>query len=93
MSTAEVQPREELRSLLKELRSRLVSPRRGRAVSQEELAEWVGISRNWYAALERGMPIRPSIGMLTRLAAALNATADERATLLQLAIPALRGLF
>ena len=86
------QPREDLRSLLRELRGRLVSPRRGKAVSQEELAEWVGVSRNWYAALERGIPITPSIQMLSRLAAVLNATPDERVTLFHLAIPALREI-
>ncbi|MBV8163261.1 MAG: helix-turn-helix domain-containing protein [Candidatus Eremiobacteraeota bacterium] len=93
MSAVEPQARGELRSLLRELRSRLVSPRLGRAVSQEELAEWIGVSRNWYAALERGCPISPSISMLSRLAETLNATPDQRAMLFQLAIPALRGLF
>jgi transcriptional regulator with XRE-family HTH domain len=86
------EPREDLRSLLKELRRRLVSPRNGKTVSQEELAERVGVSRNWYSALERGVPITPSIQMLSRLASALNATPDERVTLFHLAIPALRGV-
>jgi len=92
MGQMKASQRNELRSLLKDLRSRLVSPRRQRAVSQEELAEWVGVSRNWYAALERGVPINPSISLLTRLAIALNATPGERAELFQLAIPALRGV-
>ncbi|MBV9333744.1 MAG: helix-turn-helix domain-containing protein [Candidatus Eremiobacteraeota bacterium] len=57
------------------------------------MAEAVGVSRGWYAMLERGEPIQPSIAMLNRVAQALNATRDERVTLLQLAIPELQGLF
>jgi DNA-binding XRE family transcriptional regulator len=95
----------EMRSLLKGLRRRLdpatatlgehkrVSSRCGRAVSQEEIAEAVGVSRGWYAMLERGEPIQPSVAMLSRLARALNATRDERAALFQLGIPELQGLF
>ena len=70
-----------------------LSSRRGRAVSQEELAEAVGVSRGWYAMLERGEPIQPSVGMINRVAAALNATRDERLKLFVLAIPELQGLF
>ena len=66
--------------------------KRGLAVSQEELAEAVGVSRNWYAMLERGADIQPSIQLLTRLADALNTSADERITLFRLAIPALRSV-
>lgn len=95
----------ELRALLKGLRGRLdpataklgeherLSSRRGRVVSQEEIAEAVGVSRGWYAMLERGEPIQPSIAMLSRLSRALNATRDERAALFQLSIPELRGMF
>jgi transcriptional regulator with XRE-family HTH domain len=90
-------------SLLKGLRRRLdpsvprvgeherLSTRRGRAVSQEELAEAIGVSRGWYASLERGT-MRPSIPLLRRLAAALGATPDERVKLPLAAIPELRGL-
>ena len=85
-------PREDLRSLLRAMRSRCLSLRRNRAVSQEEVAEWVGVSRNWYAALERGEPVTPSISMLARLAVALNASPDERAELFKLTIPALREM-
>lgn len=95
---------DEIRSLLRELRRRLdpstpalgehqrLGTRRGRAISQEELAEAVGVSRGWYAMLERGEPIQPSIAMLSRVAGALNATRDERRTLFGLAIPELQGL-
>jgi DNA-binding XRE family transcriptional regulator len=95
----------EIRSLLRGLRGRVdpdsrtlgqherLGTRRGRPVSQEELAEVVGVSRCWYAMLERGEPVQPSIAMLSRLAAALSATRDERKTLYALAIPELQGLF
>ena len=101
----ELGPCDQIRSLLRGLRCRLdpatstlgehqrLSNRRGKTVSQEELAEAVGVSRGWYAMLERGEPIQPSIAMLNRVARALNATRDERLTLFQLAIPELQGLF
>lgn len=91
-------------TLLKEWRRRLdpltvtlgrherLGSRRGRAVSQEELAEAVGVTREWYACLESGAK-RPSLPVLDRLATALNTSPQERARLFQLAIPALQGLF
>jgi DNA-binding XRE family transcriptional regulator len=94
----------EVGPLLRDLRRRIdptvptlgeferLNTRRGKAVSQEELAEAVGVSRGWYAMLERGEPIQPSIVMLSRLARALNATRDERVSLFELAIPELQGL-
>jgi DNA-binding XRE family transcriptional regulator len=93
--------REDMRSFLKGLRRRLdpnttilgehkrLSSRRGRRVSQEEIAEAIGVSRCWYALLEAGAPINPSLPFLHRLADALNATTRERATLFALAIPEL----
>ena len=96
--------REDLRSFLKTLRRRLdphtallgaherISTRRGRRVSQEEIAEAVGVSRGWYASLENGLPIRASVSLLDRIAHALNATPHERAMLFILAIPELSGL-
>jgi DNA-binding XRE family transcriptional regulator len=101
----QTRPCEQIRSLLRGLRSRLdpaipalgehrrLSTRRGKIVSQEELAEAVGVSRGWYAMLERGEPVQPSLAMLNRVARALNATRDERVTLFQLAIPELQGLW
>jgi DNA-binding XRE family transcriptional regulator len=91
-----------IRSLLKYLRRRLdpatptlgeherLNTRRGRPVTQEELAEAVGVSRCWYSMLERGESIQPSVAMLNRLACALNATRDERVALFRLAIPELQ---
>ena len=105
MNGSQVKPCDEIRSLLRGLRGRVdpaarnlgeherLRSRQGKAVSQEELAEAVGVSRGWYAMLERGDAIQPSIAMLSRLAAALNATRDERRALFQLAIPELYGLF
>ena len=95
---------EHLRSFLKTLRQRLdphtailgeherISTRRGRRVSQEEIAEAIGVSRGWYVSLESGKPIQCSIACLARLAAALNATPPERAMLFSLAVPELNVL-
>jgi DNA-binding XRE family transcriptional regulator len=103
--TTQEEFREEIRSLLKGLRCRInpatpilgaherLSSRQGKAVSQEELAEAVGVSRGWYAMLERGEPIQPSVALLNRVAEALGATRDERVTLFRLAIPELQALF
>ena len=96
--------REDLRSFLKGLRRRLdpntatlgeherINLRRGRRISQEEIAEAAGVSRGWYVSLESGKPIRCSVPFLDRVAAALNATPPERATLFTLAIPELSVL-
>ena len=64
--------------------------RRGKRVSQEEIAEAVGVSRGWYQRLESG-GIRPSISLLNRVAGALNATPEERTRLFHLAIPVLQS--
>ena len=82
--------REEINLFLSGLRRRLATETRflgkhkrlpcrvGRPVSQEELAEAIGVSRCWYALLERGVAVQPSLSMLDRLAEALNTTAEER---------------
>jgi DNA-binding XRE family transcriptional regulator len=96
--------RDNVRSFLKALRLRLdpltstigeyhrISSRRGRPISQEEIAEAVGVSRVWYALLESGAPVQPSVSLLHRLAHALNATPGERAMLFSVAIPALESV-
>jgi DNA-binding XRE family transcriptional regulator len=96
--------RDDMRSFLKALRLRLGShatmlgkherliTRKGRPVSQEEIAEAAGVSRCWYAQLESGAPINPSLSLLDRLAGALNATPHERAMLFKLAIPELGSI-
>ena len=55
--------------------------RRGRRVSQEEVAEVVGVSRNWYRRLESGASVRASTKLLDRLATAFAFTPEERVRL------------
>jgi transcriptional regulator with XRE-family HTH domain len=58
-------------------------------VTQEELAEAVGVSRVWYAQLEIGTSKRVSTDLLGRLGDALMLDKAQRATLFQLGIPEL----
>ncbi len=63
--------------------------RHRRSVTQEEIAECVGVSREWYSTLEcRGG--RTSAALLDRLAEALMLDAEERAVLFNLALPELK---
>jgi transcriptional regulator with XRE-family HTH domain len=64
--------------------------RQGRRVTQEELAECVGVSRVWYAMLESRTTVRTSFELLDRLAAALMVTPEDRTALFDLALPELR---
>jgi transcriptional regulator with XRE-family HTH domain len=61
--------------------------RRGRPITQEEIAEAVGVSRNWYRRLETDGGVRASTKLLARLAEAFVLTPDERGTLFVLAMP------
>jgi transcriptional regulator with XRE-family HTH domain len=64
--------------------------RLGKRVTQDELAEIIGVSREWYALLESGTAkTRASTGLLNRLAHALMITEDERARLFHLGVPEL----
>lgn len=63
--------------------------RRGRRITQEEIAEAVGISRNWYRRLESGDAPRASAKLLNRLASVLGINSIERSSLFELAIPEL----
>jgi transcriptional regulator with XRE-family HTH domain len=59
-------------------------------VTQDELAEAIGVTREWYALLECGAAkTRASTSLLERLADALMVTPDERARLFHLAVPEL----
>jgi transcriptional regulator with XRE-family HTH domain len=58
-------------------------------VTQGELAEAIGVSREWYAVLESVARTRTSTALLSRLADALMVTPDERARLFHLALPEL----
>ena len=61
--------------------------RRGRRVTQEEVAEAAGVSRNWYRRLESGETIRASTKLLDRLASVFGFTPEQRTQLFVLAIP------
>jgi len=63
--------------------------RYGKPVTQEELAEYLGVSRTWYGLLESKKPVRASLLLLDRLSAALMLTHEERARLFALALPEL----
>jgi transcriptional regulator with XRE-family HTH domain len=98
------QPRSALGPFLKSLRGRIdpdarelgpyVRPpgRRGKLVTQNELAEAIGVSREWYAELESTVPPRTSVSLIERLADALMVSTEERARLFQLAVPELGRL-
>jgi len=61
--------------------------RRGRRVTQEEIAEAIGISRNWYRRLESNDAPRASAKLLDRIAKAFQFTPEERTKLFILGIP------
>lgn len=100
---AEEGEEERLSGLLKRCRAR-IGPERpslgqylrlpmrvGKAVTQEEVAEAVGISRQWYASLENDRPVRASAAVLARTADVLMMDASERAALFRLGVPELRS--
>ena len=66
--------------------------RHGRRVTQEEFAEALGVSRNWYRTLESGKPSRASMKLLTRMASAFVISPQERSKLFVLAIPELQDV-
>lgn len=59
----------------------------GRRVTQEEMAEVVGVSRNWYRKLETDTAVRASTRLLKRIANVIAYTSEERTKLFILAIP------
>lgn len=63
----------------------------GKAVTQEEVAEAVGISRVWYGMLESDRPVRASASVLRRIADVLVMDPAERSAMFQLALPELRS--
>jgi transcriptional regulator with XRE-family HTH domain len=62
----------------------------GKPVTQQEVAEAVGISREWYARLENDGSARVSSAVLGRIADALMVHPLERTALFELAVPELR---
>lgn len=101
---AEDHEHERLSELLRRCRARIAwecasigsylrSPIRiGKAFTQEEAAEAVGISRQWYVMLESDRSVRVSAAVLARIADALMMDPTERATLFRLAVPELRSI-
>lgn len=101
LTTDSAKPRSDLALFLKVLRRRIDadaralgpyvrrSQRLGKRVTQEELAEAIGVSREWYATIESAGTSRTSTGLVERLADALMVTPEERARLFQLALPEL----
>ena len=65
-----------------------IPSRLGKAITQEELAEAVGVSRTWYALLEAGT-VGASPALLGRLSDALSLQPDERLRFFRLGIPEL----
>lgn len=63
----------------------------GRPFTQEEVAEALDVSRQWYAALEMGSSIRPSAALLERIAILFELADDERVMLFRLGIPEFLG--
>jgi transcriptional regulator with XRE-family HTH domain len=61
--------------------------RHGKFVTQEELAEAIGVSRVWYAMLESGTALKTSSRLLARLAEALGLSDEGRQVLFKLALP------
>jgi transcriptional regulator with XRE-family HTH domain len=92
---------EPLPAFLRERRTRLdpnlrvlgrherIHARWGRPVTQEEMAEAIGVSRVWYGRLESGPAPRTSTKVLDRIASVLMLDPTERAKLFQLAHPSL----
>jgi transcriptional regulator with XRE-family HTH domain len=60
--------------------------RMGRPFTQEEVAEALDVSRQWYAGLEMGSSIRPSTTLVDRIATLYALSDEERVTLFRLAI-------
>lgn len=94
---------ERLGALLKRCRARIDRNRRslgpflrlpmriGKTVTQEEIAEAAGITRQWYAMMETSHPVHVSTAVLARIADSLMMDRDERSMLFRLAVPELRG--
>jgi DNA-binding XRE family transcriptional regulator len=64
---------------------RRLPSRFGKPVTQEEVAEALGVTRTWYALLETSHAPRPSLRLLSRIAKVLMLGRRERAQLFALA--------
>lgn len=93
---------EELTRLLKRCRLRIpkdcaslgewrrTPARIGHPLTQGEIAEAAGISRQWYLFMENGRSVRVSTEVLCRIADVLMMSPSERTLLFRLAVPELR---
>jgi transcriptional regulator with XRE-family HTH domain len=63
--------------------------RLGKPVTQEEIAEYLGITRGWYSRFEVGAPVAFSLPLVNRLGDLLLLSAPERTELMRLAMPEL----
>jgi transcriptional regulator with XRE-family HTH domain len=66
-----------------------LAARRGKFVTQEEVAEAIGVSRVWYAMLESGKAVNTSPRLLGRIAEALQLSPEHQNVLFDLALPGL----
>ena len=71
---------------------RRLPSRVGKPVTQHEVAEACGISRQWYVLMENDRSVRVSGKVLHRIAETLMMTSAERVTLFRLAVPELRSV-
>jgi DNA-binding XRE family transcriptional regulator len=67
-----------------------VASRIGKQVSQEELAEAIGVTRSWYGCLEASQPGRASLKLLVRICHALMLDERESLALIGLCFAELR---
>jgi len=101
MTTIYLSAERELANLLRVCRTRIghhcttlgsfsrLPARIGRPVSQEEVAEAAGITRQWYARMESRCQRRFSPRLLARIADVLMLDGSEREVLMRLAMPEL----
>jgi transcriptional regulator with XRE-family HTH domain len=89
--------RERRRGIDRNIRFLGDSPRQrtrwGMLVTQEEIAEALGVSRVWYASFESSPRVRVSIKLIDRVATVLMLDEWERVALLGMALPELRQAF
>jgi DNA-binding XRE family transcriptional regulator len=104
-TTVSLEEKNELRRvsiLLKDARRRIppssrsignferVASRIGKQVSQEELAEAIGVTRSWYGCLEARQPARASLKLLVRICHVLMLDERESLALIGLCFAELR---
>jgi transcriptional regulator with XRE-family HTH domain len=72
---------------------RRLDSRIGRPITQDEVAEASGISRQWYATLEQGAPVNVSLAVLDRIACVLELDGPTRSELFALCFPEVTRVF